>query len=276
MIHGEGEFIAGSGLKLFVQKWAPSQGSKAVIAIVHGIGEHSSRYMNMVNYFIPLGYTIYAYDLRGHGRSQGKRGHIMHWEEFRSDLFKFLQFIKSNYQDLPLFLFGHSLGGLIVLDYCIHQPEGIRAVIASSPALSEPGVPRFLIFLSKILSRIWPVLTIKTKLDVTALSRDPAVIENYSIDPLVHNLASVRLGTEFSTIRELTLLMAAGFKPPLLIYHGLSDRIVPPEGTKIFYNAIRQPDKELRLFEGGYHETHNDLQKEWLFEIIHTWIKKHL
>jgi alpha-beta hydrolase superfamily lysophospholipase len=276
MTHSEGSFKCEDNLSLFYQKWIPEDKSKAVIAIVHGIGEHCGRYMTLVDHFVPLGYTIYGFDQRGHGRSPGKRGHLRHWQEFRSDMKNYLQLIRTECEDLPLFLLGHSLGGLVVLDFALHNPEGIRAVIASSPALSAPGIPPLLITLSKIMSRIWPGLSIETHLDVSALSHDPAVISAYQNDPLVHGLASARMGTEFNRCRETMLADAAGFKLPLLIYHGKSDRIVPYEGSLRFYEMVKFKDKELHLFDEGYHELHHDTDKEKVFLLVEDWIKKHL
>jgi alpha-beta hydrolase superfamily lysophospholipase len=126
------------------------------------------------------------------------------------------------------------------------------------------------------MSRIWPGLSIETHLDVSALSHDPAVISAYQNDPLVHGLASARMGTEFNRCRETMLADAAGFKLPLLIYHGKSDRIVPYEGSLRFYEMVKFKDKELHLFDEGYHELHHDTDKEKVFLLVEDWIKKHL
>jgi alpha-beta hydrolase superfamily lysophospholipase len=276
MIHSDGLFNGEGNLSLFFQKWLPDFQAQAVIAIVHGIGEHSGRYLTLVEHFVPLGYAIYGFDHRGHGRSAGKRGHMMHWQEFRTDLRNFIRMIQTEQKNVPLFLMGHSLGGLIVLDYALHFSEGIRAVIASSPALAAPAIPPVLMTLSRIMSRIWPGLTIETHLDVSALSHDSAVIEAYQNDPLVHGLASARLGTEFNKCRESTLNAASRFRLPLLLYHGKKDRLVPFEGTTRFFEALESDDKEFHLFENGFHELHHDTDKKKLLLLIEIWIEKHL
>ena len=275
MKHYEGKFKSAGNISLFFQKWIPDQVPIAVIVIAHGIGEHSGRYMTIVNHFVPLGYAIYALDHRGHGRSPGKRGHIMRWEIFREDLKHFMQFVRSEQGDKSLYLLGHSLGGLMVLDFALHYPHGLNGVIASSPALAEPNISPALILLSKIMSYIWPALTIKTTLDVTAISHDPAVIEAYQGDPLVHDRGSARLGTEFGLCRKWTLDHAGEFSCPLLIYHGRSDRIVPYQGSVEFFESVNAADKELHLFDNGFHELHHDTDKENLFLLIENWLHKH-
>ncbi len=276
MKYREESFNGVGNIEIYYQNWSPDLNSRGVIALVHGMGEHSGRYMNVVNYFVPLGYTVYGFDHRGHGKSQGKRGHVMSWSEFRQDVGTYIQIIKTECAGQPVFLMGHSLGGLVVLDYSLHHPEGIRAVIASSPALSKPGIPGILLFISKIMSKIWPGLTVKTKLKIEAISRDPEVIRDYKNDPLVHSMASARLGTEFNNCREATLAKANEFSLPLLIYHGKEDCIVPPQGSREFYEAMTTEDRELHLFDGGYHEPHNDIDKDKVFIIINEWIKNHI
>ena len=115
MKHSEGSFNGSGNLKIFYQNWSPESDSRAVIALVHGVGEHSGRYMNVVNYFVPLGYTVYGFDHRGHGKSEGKRGHVMNWSEFSDDVGTYIQTIQTECVIQPIFLMGHSLGGLVVL-----------------------------------------------------------------------------------------------------------------------------------------------------------------
>ena len=167
MKHSEGNFKGANDLNLFYQSWLPDSGTKAIIAIVHGFGEHSGRYMNLVNHVLPQGFIVYGFDHRGHGRSEGNRGHIMDWSEFREDIKLFLQLIRSQENELPLFLMGHSMGGLIVLNYILHHPEeNINSVIVSAPLLVQPAISPIIILISKILSRVWPRFSIDTKLDV--------------------------------------------------------------------------------------------------------------
>ncbi len=136
MKHHEASFKGSGDLDIYYQSWAPDSESRAIIALVHGIGEHSGRYMNVVNHFVPLGYTIYGIDHRGHGKSEGKKGHVMAWSEFRDDIHTYINTVQKECVGQPVFIMGHSLGGLITLDYSLHHPGDIRAVIVSSPAFS--------------------------------------------------------------------------------------------------------------------------------------------
>jgi alpha-beta hydrolase superfamily lysophospholipase len=263
-------------LELYYQRWRPGKGAKAVLSIVHGFGEHSGRYGNVVDWFVPKGYAVYAFDLRGHGRSPGPRGHVNGWGEFHKDVKLFLEFVRGREPDETVFLLGHSVGGLIVLEYALHQPEGLAGVIASGPVLAQVGISPFLIALSKILSSILPRLAINTGLDSTAISRDPAVVEAYVNDPLVHGLGTPRLSTEIARTVAWTHAHAAEMRMPCLIVHGGADRLAPLEGSHIFYEHMTLADKELQVYEGYYHEIFNDVGKERALAAVETWIELHL
>jgi len=276
MGHFEGTFTAHDGLELYYQRWRPEGETKAVLAIVHGFGEHSGRYGNVVNWFVPKGYAIYAFDLRGSGRSPGQRGHINSFAEFREDVKTFLQLVRAQEPDRPLFLLGHSMGGLIVLNYVLHHPEGLTGVIASGPALGSLPVSPLLLALAKLLSRIWPRFTLDTNLDATAISRDPAVVEAYVNDPLVHSLGTPRLGTELLKAMEWTQAHAAEMKVACLIVHGGADRLAPPEASRAFYERMTIADKARYEYEGYYHEVFNDIGKERVLADVEAWIQRHL
>jgi alpha-beta hydrolase superfamily lysophospholipase len=230
----------------------------------------------VVNHLVPLGFAVYGFDHRGHGRSPGKRGHIMGWNEFREDVKQFVDKIHQEGADKPLFLYGHSMGGLIVLDYVLHYPEGLSGVIASGPILAQPGVSPFLLMLSRILSKIWPSFSIDTKLDADAISRDPEVIKAYEADPLVHSMASARFGTELTATMEWTHDHAFELKIPLLILHGEADKLVPPAGSRKFFENVNLNDKELQTYPGGYHEPHNDIEHQTVLNDLERWLQKHL
>lgn len=276
MIHQEGTFSGHGGLELYYQRWRPEGEVKATLAIVHGHGEHSGRYSNVVDWFVPRGYAVYAFDLRGHGRSAGPRGHVERWDEFREDVSAFLALVREREPGQPLFLMGHSMGGLIVLEYVLHYPQGLTGVIASGPLLSQPGISPFLIKLSRVLSSLAPRLALKTGLDATALSRDPAIVEAYVNDPLVHSFATARLGTELAKAVEWTQTHAADLALPCLIVHGGDDRICLPEGSRVFFENIAFADKERQVYEGYYHEVFNEVGKEQVFAAVEAWMERHL
>jgi alpha-beta hydrolase superfamily lysophospholipase len=276
MIHNEGRFSGYGGLELYYQCWRPEAKPKAVLTITHGHGEHSGRYGNVVDWFVPRGYAVHAFDLRGHGHSAGPRGHIDRWDVLREDLGAFLALVREQERGQPVFLMGHSLGGLIALEYVLHHPEGLAGVVASGPVLSEPGISPFLITLSKVLSRIVPRLALKSGLDTTALSRDPAVVAAYVNDPLVHSFGTARLGAELAKAVEWTQAHAADLALPCLIVHGAEDRICPPEGSRIFYENVAFADKERQVYAGYYHEVYNDVGKEQVLAAVQAWIERHL
>ena len=277
MKHTEGNFNGANDLNLYYQCWRAAKNEKAIIVLVHGFGEHSGRYMNMVNHMVPLGYSIYSYDHRGHGRSKGEPGHVLNWAEFREDLKLFLSLVRDAHPELPIILMGHSMGGLIVLNYMLSNPdEDVKTVIASAPLLAQPGISPVLIMISKILSKIWPGFSIDTKLDVNSISRDPAVIKAYQKDPLVHSRASARFGTELSATIEWTQSHAADFNKPLLMYHGESDSLVPLAGTKTFFDSVKINEKDMHIYPGGFHEPHNDIDHLNVTKDIENWLSKYI
>jgi len=276
MDHNEGTFTGFGGLELYYQRWRPEGRPKAVLPIVHGFGEHSGRYGNVVDWFVPQGYAVYAFDLRGHGRSPGPRGYINEWAEFRGDVRSFLELVHEQEPERATFLLGHSMGGLIALEYALHHPEGLAGVIASGPVLAQVGVSPLLLALSKVLSGILPRLTLDTKLDATAISRDQAVVEAYVNDPLVHSLGTPRLSTELTRAVEWTQAHAAEMRIPCLIVHGSADRLAPPEGSRVFYENMTLTDKERQVYEGYYHEVFNDVGKERALAAVEAWIGRHL
>jgi alpha-beta hydrolase superfamily lysophospholipase len=247
-----------------------------VLVIVHGFGEHSGRYMNVVNHLVPKGYAIYALDHRGHGRSPGPRGYINSWEEFREDVRAFVRRVAEREMGRPLFLMGHSMGGLIVLEYALHYPEGLKGVVASGPALAQVGVSPALMGMARVLSRIWPRFAMDTGLDATSISRDPEVVAAYQADPLVHSIGTARLGTEMTRAMLWTHEHAREWQLPLLIIHGSADRLVPPEGSHRFFENVPVADKEHIEYEGGYHEPHNDTHRAQVLADLERWLERHL
>lgn len=274
MDHTQGTFKSADGLELFFQSWKPEK-SAASLVIVHGFGEHSGRYMNVVNQLVDKNFEVHIFDLRGHGRSEGKRGHIKAWSDFRSDAGVFIEMVQQR-SELPVFLMGHSMGGLIVLEYVLHSPNGLQGVIASGPTLAQVGVSPVLIALSSILSYIVPGMTINTGLDATAISRDPAVVEAYRNDPLVHSLGTPRLGAEMQAAMKWTMAHAGEWREPLLMLQGSEDRLVPAKVSREFFEHVPITDKEYIEYQGGFHEPHNDIIHQQATADLERWLVQHL
>ncbi len=278
MRHTEGNFSSIDRTRLYFQSWYPEQAYKATLAIVHGAGEHCGRYANVVNYFVDRDYALYGFDLRGHGRSGGRKSHVSGWQQYRDDLRCFLQLVRQQNPDKPLFLYGHSMGAQIALDYLAFNGESlagckpISALIASSPALAQPDVSPWLLRLGKLLAVFWPLVTLQNGIDVQGISRDPQVVRAYREDPLVSSKISARFGVEFMDCIERVQLNASKIGIPLFMFHGEADRIIPVAGTRQFFDRISSTEKKLKIYPDGFHEPHNDLQKREVFEDVEKWL----
>ena len=274
--HREGWFTGAGGLSLFRRTWCPAGPPRAVLINIHGLGDHSGLYPALAEHFTARGIAVYAPDLRGNGRSPGQRGYVERWDEFREDLERFIAVVRQEEPDRPLFLLGNSLGGLIVLDYALHRPEGIRGVIAASPPLGRVGVPAPLMALGRVLSRVWPRFSVRTGMDLSGLARDPVVVETVLADPLFHRVGTARLSTEVVAAIERVQAAAPRFPLPLLVLHGSADRMVPPDGSRAFMARVGQPDRELREYPGAFHVLFADLDRERALTDVERWIAARL
>jgi alpha-beta hydrolase superfamily lysophospholipase len=216
--------------------------------------------------------VVHSHDLRGNGRSAGQRAYVERWEEYREDLARFVATVRSEEGDLPLFLLGNSLGGLIALDYALHHPDGLRGVVAASPPLGRLGVPAPLLALGRVLSRVWPRFSIRTGMDLSGLARDPAVVEQVLADPLFHRVGTARLSTEVAAAIARVQEGAPRFPLPLLVLHGSEDRMVPPDGSRSFVPRVGHPDHQLREYPGAYHVLFADLDRERVLTDLEQWI----
>lgn len=272
--HRDGTFAGAGGLPLYYQAWTPAAGQpkKAVLINLHGLGDHSGLYPTLANYFPAQGIALYAYDMRGNGRSPGQRAYLRRWDEYRSDLRAFLDQVRRWEVGLPLFLLGNSLGGLVVLDYALHYPGGLSGVIAAAPPLGELGVPRYLMSLGRIMSRIWPRFSLRAGMDLSGLARDPAVVSTVLADPLFHRRGTARLSTEVTEAIRRVQTRAPSLSVPLLILHGSADRMVPPEGSRRFFGRVHQTDRELHEYPGAYHGLFADIGHEEVLKDVERWL----
>jgi alpha-beta hydrolase superfamily lysophospholipase len=219
---------------------------------------------------------VYAPDVRGNGCSPGQRGYVERWGEYREDLRRFIAAVRQEEPDQPIFLLGNSLGGLIVLDYVLHRPEGIRGVIAASPPLGRLGVPAPLLALGRVLSRVWPRFSVRTGMDLSGLARDPAVVETVLADPLFHRKGTARLSTEVDSAIKRVQAAAPRFPLPLLVLHGSADRMVPPDGSRVFVPRVGHADRKLREYAGAFHVLFADLDREQVLTDVEQWIAARL
>lgn len=272
--HAEGCFRAADGLDLYYQRWLPAGEPRSAVVLVHGFNEHCGRYGRAVGALAAHGHAVYGFDQRGFGRSPGRRTYVERWAQYREDLGAFLHLVRREQGIRPLFLYGHSLGGITVLDYVLADAAGIRGAVCASAALEPAGVAKpYLVVTARLLSRAWPTLALDPKLDPGGLSREPAVVQAYATDPLVQHRATARFGTESLDAIASVKKRAARLAVPLLILHGEADRLNLPSGSRWLFESIRAEDKALRLYPGAYHELHNDLDAATVLADVCEWLE---
>jgi len=264
------------GLKLFAQAWEPVGEIKAVVCFVHGLGEHSGRYELVAQRFNEQGIVFLAFDLRGSGRSEGPRGHTPSYNMFMDDIGYLLEEGERRYPGKAKFLYGHSLGGNLALNYCLRYNPQLNGLIVTSPWLKlalEPSLVQ--IVLGEIIDKIWPSFSQENGLSAQALSHDPEVVKKYMEDPLVHNRISVRLFFEVSRAGHWALEHSEKLSLPLLLMHGTSDGITSHLASKEFFENAGT-SCTLKLWEGQFHELHNELIKEKVISFTLEWVKQHI
>ena len=278
-----GNFAGSGGTKIFWQAWLPpavretaeERKSRPLILLAHGLGEHSSRYENVVNQLLYRGYPVFALDHRGHGRSEGKRGHITSFSEYLEDLKTLQALAMEKTGKSRVVLVGHSLGGLIALAYALENQGMLAGVVASGPALKfKVQVPWIKAFLGKTLSRILPALTMDNGLDPAHLSHDPKVVQDYIQDPLVHKKVSARWFTEVNARMEWALAQAPQLSLPVLLIHGSDDQLTDPRATETFAQKVGSARKKLIIYPGFYHESFNEVEKEKVLRDLENWLKE--
>lgn len=273
MEHNEFSWQNHKGLNIYAQTWKPQGAPTAVIALVHGLGEHSGRYRHVAEAFTQAGMALAAFDLPGHGRSSGSRG-FTSYEDILFDIDTLLEQSRSRFPGAPVFLYGHSMGGAIVLFYVLRRKPALAGVISSAPGL-VPGmpVPASKVTLARLMARVMPSFVMANGLDLQYLSHDAELIRTYQADKFVHDRISARLGLDLLTIGEWILANAKDFSLPLLLVQGSGDKIVSTEATAALARAV-PPDKiTYKVWEGLYHETHNETEKEKVLAFLVKWVQ---
>lgn len=255
--------------------------TNAALILVHGMGEHSSRYGGIFGpEFIENNISIITFDQFGHGKTPGKRGHNPGYNYLLECITKVTAKAKAIFTDAPLFLYGHSMGGNLVINYALRKNPSIKGVIATSPFLKlafQP--PSWKLKLGKILQQITPGATMKSGLDPKAISRNAEEVKKYITDPLVHDRISPNYTFPIMEAGKWAIENAGKLNIPLLLLHGTGDRLTSYKASEEF---AKQGNKRvtLKLFQGGYHELHNDLCRDEFLKTILIWIyttihKKH-
>ncbi len=271
-----GTFIGKGGVEIFFRKWICKK-PRAILVVIHGVGEHSGRYGNILDELKNKKISLYSFDLRGHGRSGGKKGHIDRFTDYTDDIGIFIKLVRGEQEKLPILMLGHSMGGLIALKYALDHQEDIKGLILSSPYLKTAmEVPGWKVFMGRLLSGIVPGLSMPTGLDPREISSDRETVDNYAEDPLVHSLVSARWFTETTAAREECITRGSELKIPLLLFHGKEDGIVDYRGTEEFFKNCNPKNSTLRLFEGLRHETMNEVEPERkkVLKMVSAWLEK--
>lgn len=277
MKHFETRWTSRDGLEIFAQGWEPeAREVKAVICLVHGLGEHSSRYAHVAEAFGKNGYAMLGFDLRGHGRSAGPRGHFPSAESVMRDIDQLFEEARKRYPGLPLILYGHSLGGILVLHYALQRKPDVKGVIATSPGLrtaleNQPAK----VMAAKILGSVLPSVSVPSGLDSNAISRNKQIVDIYNNDPLNHDKVSLGFGKVMLGVTKWTLEHAGEFPLPLLLMHGKADEIAFPAGSVEFAAALK--DKvTLFLWDDAFHELHHEPEQAEVFKTMLIWMDARL
>lgn len=301
MNHFEKTWKAKDGQRTYCQYWEPETDIRAIVCLVHGLGEHSGRYAHVAEHLNRAGFALLSADLRGHGKSDGMRGHIASSDIYLDHIDRLLDEARRQGGDLPLFLYGHSLGGIAALFYVLkhppewvegpgvypdppvvfhpkHQPEfrGVRGVVVTSPGLRTALENQALkIFLAKTIGAVLPAARMPTGLDAEQISRDPEVVRRYKSDPLVHDQASAALAKYTLEMIPWIFEHAPEFSLPLLIMHGAADKIAYSWGSVELAGEIG-PMCTLHIWNDMYHELHNEPEKDQVLDQITAWMERQL
>lgn len=269
-------FSTSDGLKLFYQFWVPDA-PKAVLVLVHGMGDHSGRYGPFVRYFVERGFAVAAYDQRGHGRSEGERGHADQFQDFLQDLAQFIQMTKARFPKLPLFLIGHSFGGQVAINFIVRYAKGLRGVVLSSPNVAlKLEVPNWKKKVADWAQNSMGHMRLTHPLNAKMLSHDPDVVKAYEEDPLVFHHVTARMGALMMHNLDIIMAMALRVHVPILFLQAGDDVICSPEGTKSFFQRVPIVKKQLKLYDGMYHELFNETHRETVFADVDTWLNEQL
>jgi len=266
------EFQTGDGLKLRACSWLPEDAPRALVCLLHGLGEHSGRYRHLVDRLVPAGYGMAAFNLRGHGTSQGQRGHAPGLAALMDDISRFFTEVRKRLPDVPRFLYGHSMGGTLAINYVLRMHPQIAGVIVTGPFLRPAfKVPILKLMIARVMYRLWPALSLPNGLNPNHVSRDAAVVQAYTRDSLVHDRLSVQLGIDILQAGAWALEHASEFSLPLLLMQGGADLIVAVDACREFASKV-DAHCEFKLWEGCYHEIHNEPEKEAVFDFLLNWL----
>ncbi len=263
------------GLKIYAVDWKVEQ-PRAVVGIIHGLGEHCWRYDGVARFFNDHGIAVIGYDRQGFGRSEGRKGYAKSYRSYLDGVAQLMVQCERRYADLPIFLYGHSMGGQLLLHYLIHRKPTIRGAIVSAPHIAEAFTPNpMVVAVGKLMRRFYPTFTLDNQLNIDLISRDPAVVEAYRADPYVHNRLSSQTGIDILERAKALQQYSGGLPVPTLMLHGEGDLVTSAEATQSF--AERNPDRvTYHAYPGAYHELHHEPEAGQVLQNVLDWVEKQL
>jgi alpha-beta hydrolase superfamily lysophospholipase len=272
--HAEGTFDARDKTKLFEQSWRPRGDAKGVLVVVHGLKDHSGRYADFAEYALRRGFAVHAFDLRGHGRSEGARVYVDSFDDYLADLDVFLERVRAKEHASPV-LFGHSMGGAIVTLYGLTHKAELKGAILSGAAL-EADVSGATVFGTKVVAALSPHAAV-FQLELDDFSRDPASVWWTRVDPLVYQEPGpARTAKEVLGAIDRIQEHMEDVRGPILIMHGGADKVTPPHGSRELFRRSRAPDKTLRIYDGLYHDLLHEPERDQVTRDILEWLEHHV
>lgn len=278
MIEIEHMWKGSDKLGIYGRSWRPNSTPKAVICLIHGMGEHCSRYEHVADFFVSNNLAVMALDQRGHGKSEGKRGHVSSYDVLLDQIDLLLGEADQAFPNLPKIIYGHSMGGNLVINHSLRRPDNLGvAYIVSSPWLKlafDP--PSFQLKLGKMVKGLLPGFVQASKLDPATVARDPKVVEDYATDDLVHDKISVGFYFGVHEAGLWALENASKLTKPMLLMHAGGDLVTSPEASQQF--AMRAGNKlvKFKRWKDFYHEIHNDPDKQQVFDFTMEWLDKNV
>lgn len=278
MNHTSGSFKSTDGTTIYTESWLPESKPRAVVIIVHGVGEHIGRYHHVAPKLVAAGYAVYGLDHHAHGKSGGQpRTYFDSFDQPINDLKQYVDSVKSAQPSKKVFMYGHSLGSLITLVFALRYQQLLDGLVISGATLAaETTQPALLVTVAGFLNRILPKFGATPPVPSTTLSRDEAVVRAYDTDPLVeHGNLPVRTAYLIVMNSREVKARAGELKLPIFIFHGSADTLCPPAGSQILYDRVGSTDKTLKFYEGLRHETHNEPEQGMVIDNIIQWLNAH-
>lgn len=273
----ESSLLAADGTVIVYDEWRPTGQAHGVLVLCHGFAEHAGRYEHVIARLGELGVVVYAPDLRGHGRSDGKRAYLRDWSDYLDDLSRLFDVVTREYPGVPTFLLGHSMGGLLALSYALDHRAQLSGVALSGPAVDVTvGTPRVVIEIGKVVGRYFPAAPVN-RLDATLISRDSTVVDKYLDDPLIyHGLVSAGLARGMILAAEQLERRLPELTVPLLLQHGREDGVASVHGTELVAQHAGSTDITVEIYDGLYHEIYNEPERERVLNDLVDWLRPRL